>query len=204
MLDIVIATRNPHKFRELRGLFTLPGIRWHSLVEFPDLPDIDETGRTFDANAVKKARAVAQATGTLALADDSGLEVEALRGAPGVRSARFAGSHGNDRANNEKLLRLLRHVPTSRRGARYRCSLALASPSRLMTLTHGTWSGRIASVPTGHHGFGYDPIVLILRFGKTVAQLSPAIKQRLSHRARAARAMRRSLRAIVAARRRRR
>jgi XTP/dITP diphosphohydrolase len=133
MLDIVIATRNPHKFRELRGLLRVPGIHWQSLNAFPRVGTVKETGRTFDANARKKALALARATGRLALADDSGLEVDALDGAPGVRSARFAGGHGDDQANNRKLLRLLGRRPMTQRHARYRCVLALASPRRVLS-----------------------------------------------------------------------
>ena len=199
MLDVVIATRNRHKFRELKALLDVPGIRWRSLVEFPDAPSVEETGRTFAANAVKKARAIARATGHPALADDSGIEVEALGWAPGVRSARFAGGHGDDRANNAKLLRLLDGQPAGKRRARYRCSLVLADPSRSIALTRGTWSGRVALRTQGSQGFGYDPVFLIPRLGKTVAQLPASVKQRLSHRAMAARRMRLVLRRLARA-----
>lgn len=190
MLHIVIATRNRHKFRELVGLLKIRGIRWHSLQEFPQIPAVKETGRTFDANAMRKARAVAKATGYLALADDSGLEVDALGGLPGIQSARYAGSHGRDDANNEKLLRKLRRVSTHQRQAQYRCSLALASPVELMAIRRGRWAGRIAISPAGSRGFGYDPIFVVPQFGKTVGQLPMSVKQRLSHRAKAARSMR--------------
>ena len=197
MIDIVMATSNPHKFRELTRLLRVPGIRWHSLAEFPRLPPVHENGKTFEANAVKKARAVARATGGLALADDSGIEVAALGGAPGVRSARFAGPHGNGRANNEKLLRLMEGVALKRRHARYRCSLALAGPSRVVGITHGSWAGRIAEAPKGRGGFGYDPVVIIPWFGKTVAQLPKRVKRRFSHRAVAARRLLPALRRLV-------
>ena len=197
MLDIVIATRNQHKFRELRALLAIPRIRWRSLAEFPAVSSIREDGRSFDANAIKKARAVARATGLLALADDSGLEVDALGSAPGIRSARFAGTHGADRANNEKILRVLDGLPLARRRARYRCSLALAHPSRLIALTHGVWTGRIAKRPTGQRGFGYDPIFLVPRLGRTVGQLPASVKQQLSHRAQAARRMRSVLKRLI-------
>ena len=196
MLHLVIATRNRHKFRELRKLLALPKIRWHSLAAFPHLPAVEENGRTFDANAVKKARAVAKATGCLALADDSGIEVDALGGAPGVQSARFTGHHGDDRANNNKLLRLLKGLPAGRRRARYRCTLALAAPSGLLAISRGTWSGRIASQPAGRGGVGYDPIFFVPRVGKTVGQLPASVKQQLSHRAIAARRMRSKLSAL--------
>ena len=209
MVPVVIATRNRHKFRELTALLALPGLHWLSLDDVPGAPSVKETGRTFDANAIRKACAIAKATGMLALADDSGLEVDALDGAPGIRSARFAGRHGDHRANNDKLLRLLHGFPLTGRGARYRCSLALArpgvgkrrsgvGPSRLIALARGTWRGRIALQPKGRGGFGYDPIFLVPRFGKTVGELPVAVKQRLSHRAIAARRMRHALRRVAA------
>lgn len=197
MLEIVIATGNRHKFRELTRLLRVRGIHWRSLVECAPLPRVIENGRTFDANAVRKARAVAKATGHLTLADDSGLEVDALEGAPGVRSARFAGRHGNDQANTERLLQVLTGVPTRQRGAQYQCSLALASPSGLVALTRGTWRGRIAFFPKGHRGFGYDPVFLVPHLGRTVSEVPGAVKQRLSHRARAARKLQRVLKRLV-------
>lgn len=197
MRAIVIATRNRHKVRELTALLDVRGIRWWSLGTFPHLPPIPERGRTFRANAIAKARAVARLTGEWALADDSGLEVDALDGAPGVRSARFAGRHGDDQANNAKLLRLLDGQPPPRRTARFRCVLALASPSKLLAVTEGVWEGRIAEQPTGRRGFGYDPIFLIPRLGKTSAQLPASVKNRLSHRGRTARRMRRILNQLL-------
>lgn len=189
MLHIVIATGNAHKFHELIKLFPVSNIGWHSLKEFPRLRSVKEDQPTFDGNAVKKAKAIARATHMPALADDSGLSVRALKGAPGIRSARFAGRHGNDAANNRKLIRLMAGVPKAKRGARYRCSLALAGTSGLIALTRGVWVGRIASAPKGRGGFGYDPVVEIPRLGKTVAQLPKKTKCRLSHRAVAARRM---------------
>jgi XTP/dITP diphosphohydrolase len=190
MVDMVIATRNPKKFRELKALLATPGVRWRSLATFPQVPLVGETGRTFEQNAVKKALVVTRATGRPVVADDSGLGVDALNGAPGVRSARFAGRHGDDQANNAKLLRLLRGVPSSRRKARFRCALALASPERVVAVTEGTLVGRIATAPRGHGGFGYDPIFIVPRLKKTVAQLRPTVKNRISHRAKAAARMR--------------
>ena len=197
MLHAIIATGNQHKFRELKTLLAMPGIRWHSLAEFPRVPEVNETGKTFDENAVHKAQTVADATGHLALADDSGLEVEALNGAPGVRSARFAGRHGDDQANNATLLQRLEGVPPARRRARYRCSLALADPSGPIALTSGSWSGRIAAAAKGAGGFGYDPIFLLPRLGKTVGELPSTLKGRLSHRVHAARRMRPFLKSLV-------
>ena len=197
MIRIVLATRNRHKVRELKRLLAVRGIRWQSLEQFPGVRPARETAATFDGNAIKKAAAVARQTGRLALADDSGLEVDSLGGAPGVRSARFAGPRGDDRANNEQLLRRLGGVPARRRGARYRCSLALADPSGAVVLTRGTWRGRIGTVPAGRQGFGYDPLFIVPGFGRTVGQLSPAVKGRLSHRAAAARRMRRVLERLL-------
>jgi len=197
MLHIVIATRNRHKVRELARLLSLRGIRWHSLEAFPHVPPIEETERTFDANAVKKARAAARATGHLALADDSGLEVEALDGAPGVYSARFAGEPSDDRANNEQLLRMLAGVARAQRRARYRCALALADPRRLLALTRGTWTGIVATRAVGRRGFGYDPLFFVPRYHRTVGQLPDRVKRRLSHRAQAARRLRPVLRRLL-------
>ena len=190
MPEIVIATGNRHKAKELQQLLSMRGIRWRTLADYPHLRPVRENGSSFEANAVKKAVAVARATGLLALADDSGLEVESLGWKPGVRSARFAGAHGDDGANSRKLLRLLRGVPMSRRRARYRCALALASASGVIAVAHGAWTGRIALQPKGQGGFGYDPLFLVPRFGKTVGELPASVKQRLSHRAAAARRLR--------------
>ncbi len=196
-VDIVIATRNAHKVRELTRLLPLTGVRWHSLAEFPAVPPVREDGRTYTANAIKKARAAARATGMPALADDSGLEVRALDWAPGIRSARFAGAHGDDGANNAKLLRLLDGVPPAKRGARYQCVLALAAPDGRIMLARGTWRGRIALKSAGRGGFGYDPLFWLPGLGKTVGQLPVRRKHRLSHRARAAARMLPMLRRFV-------
>ena len=197
MLQIMIATGNRHKFLELRALLSLRGIRWHSLAKFPGAPRVAENSRTFAANAIRKAHGVARATGMLALADDSGIEVEALGWGPGVRSARFAGAHGDDRANNAKLLQALNQLPMARRRARYRCVLALAGPRGILAVTRGTWNARIAREPKGRRGFGYDPLFLVPRFGQTIGQLPSSIKQRLSHRAVAARRMQPILKRLV-------
>ena len=198
MIDIVIATGNRHKFRELTALLPVRGVRYHSLSEFPSIPPVRERGRTFEANAIKKAKAVARATGLLALADDSGIEVEALGWTPGVKSARFAGRHGDDAANNAKLLALLAHLPMARRRARYRCVLALAGLRRIV-ITTGTWTGRIANAAEGARGFGYDPLFIAPGTGMTVGRLPAAMKQRLSHRAQAARRMGRVVRNLAEA-----
>lgn len=190
MVPIVIATGNAHKCRELAGLLRVPGVAWRSLADYPHVKPARETGRSFEANAIKKARSVAKATGYWALADDSGIEVTALDGAPGIRSARYAGRHGHDAANNRKLLRVMHGVPPSRRGARYVCALALCDARNVLALTTGRWRVRVAEAPKGTGGFGYDPIMVVPSLHKTVAQLAAAAKQRLSHRARAARRLR--------------
>jgi XTP/dITP diphosphohydrolase len=196
MTDAVIATGNRHKFKELKELLAVPGIRWRSLAEFPQFKPIRESGRAFEANAIKKAQAVSLHAGMPALADDSGIEVDALKGEPGIRSARFAGRHGDDEANNVKMLRLLRDAPQVLRVARYRCVLALCNGRQVLSVAQGEWEGQIAREPAGSRGFGYDPIFYLPRRRKTAGQISRALKQRLSHRAAAARRMRPALRRL--------
>lgn len=198
MVHIVIATGNVHKFQELSGLLRIPGVVWHSLAEFPRVKPARETGRSFEANAIKKARAVAKATGYWALADDSGVQVAALGGAPGIRSARYAGGHSDDARNNAKLLRALQGTPKSKRVALYMCVLALCDARKVLALTKGFWRVQVAQAPRGTGGFGYDPIMIVPKLNKTVAQLSAAAKQRLSHRAQAARRLRRKCLALRA------
>ena len=199
---ILIATRSDAKARELRELLELPGLELVWLGELAIAEEVAEDGHTFDDNATKKALGYARLAGLPAIADDSGLEVDALGGAPGVRTRRFAGPHARDEENNVHLLALLEGVPPERRTARYRCTLALAEPpvaGAVMApprLTHGTLEGRIAGSPRGSGGFGYDPIFEPEGEppgGRTLAQYSTGAKNRISHRGRAARAMRREL-----------
>lgn len=192
---IVVATRNRGKVAELvRMLGDLSGVELVSVADFPDVPDVVEDGATFEHNARKKAREVARATRLPALADDSGLEVDALSGAPGVYSARYAGERAGDAANNAKLLAALRDVPDAQRTARFRCVLAFADPSGPLGeaehVVDGTCEGRIAHAPKGSHGFGYDPLFVLDGGDRTLAELGPDVKDRVSHRAAAARAMR--------------
>ena len=182
---VVLATRNECKLRELQRLTRGLGVRWLTLKDISWVPPVVENGRTFAANARKKALAVARATGHIVVADDSGLEVDALHGAPGVRSARYAGTHGHDAANNRKLLRALRDVPDARRGAQFRCCIAVADARGHVATVEDRVRGRIAGHPRGAHGFGYDPLFLIPRYHRTFAELGPRIKDRMSHRARA-------------------
>jgi len=184
-LRLVLATRNPGKIRELASLLAPLDIEVVSMAEYPCLPEIVEDGATFTENAVKKAKTVAAATGCLAMGDDSGLEVDYLGGAPGIFSARFAGEESNDRANNEKLLRLLKGVPREKRTARFCCVVAIAAPDGQVYTASGSCEGIIAFEPKGEGGFGYDPLFFVPQFGKTFAELEPAVKNSISHRARA-------------------
>jgi XTP/dITP diphosphohydrolase len=160
-------------------------------------PAPEEPHRTFLENAVEKARYYAAASGLLTLADDSGLEVDALGGLPGVDSAYFAGRPSNDEANNDKLLAELRGVPPPRRGARYRCTLALALPDRVLLTCDASCEGRIAEAPTGSEGFGYDPLFLVGSGPLSFGQIDPATKDRISHRGKALAKLRAALPGIL-------
>jgi XTP/dITP diphosphohydrolase len=164
----------------------------------PPMPP--EGGESFQENASRKAEAVAQASGNLALADDSGLEVDALGGQPGVLSARFGGSQATDAERNARLLDLLREIPSDRRTARFRCVVAVADPGGALHVAEGVCEGRIALEPRGSRGFGYDPVFEIPSLGKTFAELDPEIKNRLSHRARAMAKARAILEGMIARR----
>ncbi len=185
-MRLLIATHNPGKVREYRQL--LHGLP-HQLLSLDDVgiaDDVPETGTTYEENALLKARAYAQQSGLLTLADDSGLEVDALEGAPGVRSARYAGDHANDADRVQYLLQRLRDVPLDERTARFRCVIALVWPEGREELVEGTCEGIIVEEPRGSRGFGYDPIFLIAGDSRTMAELSAEEKNRISHRARAA------------------
>lgn len=188
----VLATANPGKLRELRPLLAGTGLclKMPSECGFRP-PTVRETGKTFEENALIKARAFAAASGLPALADDSGLEVAALGGAPGVRSARYGGPGATDRKNCLRLLSALRGV--KRRSARFRCVLVLAGPSGKTLIAEGSLNGAIALSPRGRRGFGYDPVFRVPSLNRTLAQLTFKEKQKLSHRARAARKLGRIL-----------
>ncbi len=200
---LLVATRSGHKLRELRDLLRLPAVDLVSLDDVGIGEDADETGATFAANAALKARFYARLSGLPTLADDSGIEVDALGGGPGVRTRRYAGDDATDEQNNRKLLAALDGLPAERRGARYRCVLALARPDRTgprggipVVLARGTFGGRIAAGPRGPNGFGYDPIFEPSTEppgGATVGEWPPERKQAVSHRARAARRMARAI-----------
>ena len=195
MREIVLATRNKKKIEELKRITKDTGIELLTLNEFPGCPEVDEDGITFEENAVKKARAVAAYTGKATLADDSGLEVFALRGAPGVLSARFAGNDADDRKNVEKLLYELRSVTTDRRGARFVCCIALALPDGIIRTFYGYVEGMIGTEPKGLHGFGYDPVFYPKGHRRTFAEMSDDEKDAMSHRGSALRAVHEFLRA---------
>jgi XTP/dITP diphosphohydrolase len=184
---IVLASRNKGKIRELHELLAESGIAAEvlSLADFPELPEIEEDGATFQENAMKKATIVTAATGLITLADDSGLEVDVLGGQPGVMSARFAGLHGNDRANNALLLDRLQGVAENHRTARFRCAIAIAAPDGMIETCDGFCEGVIGFAPKGEGGFGYDPLFFIPEQGMTMAELPEGIKNRISHRAKA-------------------
>jgi len=193
---VVLATRNAAKLQELARILSAEDhdgaqIRLAGLEEFPDAPDVLETGATFEANALLKARAIADHTGLPAVADDSGLCVDALNGMPGVLSARWAGGHGDDRANLNLVLAQVADVPDSRLGAQFVCAAALVVPGsgpREWVVT-GQVEGRLVREPRGSGGFGYDPIFQPDGFDRTTAEMTPEAKDAISHRGRAFRAL---------------
>ena len=188
---VVLATRNNHKVAELRRIFADAEVQVDLLGtdEFPDLPDVPETGSTFAANALLKARDVAQRTGLVAIADDSGLCVDALNGMPGIFSARWAGTHGNDLANLELVLAQLRDVPANRRTAAFHCAAAIATPEGEERVVEGVLDGVLIDAPRGDNGFGYDPIFIPLGYQETTAEMAAEEKDAISHRGIAFRAL---------------
>ncbi|HEX6592968.1 MAG TPA: XTP/dITP diphosphatase [Bacillota bacterium] len=186
MKQIVIATKNRGKAKEFKDFFASYGIHARSLLELDDdLPSVAETGSTFKENAALKAEQIAQQLSTPVLADDSGLEIDALGGKPGIFSARYAGEPTDDRANNSKVLSQLKGVPTNERTARFVCVLALAIPEQDTVFRTGFCEGKITTEPKGQHGFGYDPIFIPDGYSKTMAELTAEEKNRISHRSKA-------------------
>ncbi|WP_409302032.1 XTP/dITP diphosphatase [Peribacillus sp. SCS-155] len=189
MKSVIIATKNAGKAKEFESLFHSKGYKVLTLLDYDQAPDVEETGSTFEENAILKAEAISRELGQLVIADDSGLIVDVLDGEPGVYSARYAGEDKNDAANTEKVLRKLQDVPMSERTARFYCALALASPYQETITVSGTVEGMIARKPTGENGFGYDPVFFIPEKGKTMAELEPSEKNAISHRAKALKAL---------------
>ncbi len=186
-MNIVLATRNRKKAEELKKIFNdanIPIDNILTLQDFPECPDIKEDGNTFEANAAKKARYVAKYTGMIAIADDSGLEVDVLGGAPGVLSARYAGENADDRANNEKLLSEMKNIPDDKRSARFVCCIALVSMDEVKTF-FGYVSGRIGTETRGERGFGYDPLFYPEGYDRTFAEMNDEEKNAISHRGKA-------------------
>jgi XTP/dITP diphosphohydrolase len=192
-MDLLLATRNPHKTQEFRELlgdsFEIKDVRADSEIPLPE-----ETGSTFKENAILKAVTISKHTHGLVIADDSGLEVEALNGAPGIYSARYAGEDATDIANVDKLLRALKNV--RQRSARFRCVIALARAGNILGTFDAFAEGAIVNEPRGNSGFGYDPVFQPAGFEQTFAEMEPELKNRISHRAAAAAALRKNLRDI--------
>ena len=182
---IVIATTNKGKLKEYENLLSKDDICIKSLRDYSNVPIVDETGKTYEENAKLKAETIAKFLDEIVLSDDSGLEVDALNGDPGVYSARFAGENADDNTRNEKLLKELLHVPETERTARFVCVQVLAGPKGVLNITEGTCEGKILYSKKGEQGFGYDPVFYIPQIDKVMAELDMSEKNRLSHRANA-------------------
>ncbi len=197
MIKLLVATNNPGKVREYEALLKgLPMTLTYPAQEGIDI-EVEETGSTFAENARLKATAYARASDLLTLADDSGLEVDALGGEPGTRSARYAGQGASDEDRYRLLLSKLEGVPWERRTARFRCVIAVVRARGEVRIVEGTCEGVIAFEPKGEHGFGYDPVFYMAEHGQTMAELEPKVKNRISHRARAAEGARRILQELL-------
>ena len=185
-MKLVLATRNEGKVREIGEILKDEnGIELLSLRNYPDAPDVVEDGRTYEENAIKKASVLAEYSGHLTIADDSGLAVDALDGAPGIHSARYAGENASDEDRIVKLLDALQDVPDNRRSGRFICAVAIAEPHAQVQVVRGVCEGRIIRTPRGTAGFGYDPIFVPVGYERTFAELGDEIKNQISHRAKA-------------------
>jgi XTP/dITP diphosphohydrolase len=183
METVIIATKNKGKAKEFEKLFLPHGLMVKTLIDYPELEDVEETGTTFEENAVLKAEAISKALDVRVISDDSGLVVDALEGRPGVYSARYAGIEKNDEANIDKVLEELQDVPDSERTARFCCALAMAEPGKETLTVFGTCEGHILRERRGTNGFGYDPIFFVDSLGKAMAELPSEEKNKISHRA---------------------
>ncbi|MEW4262249.1 XTP/dITP diphosphatase [Priestia megaterium] len=185
MREIIIATKNAGKVKDFETLFSPKGFQVKSLLDFPEMEDVEETGVTFVENATLKAEAISSALNKPVIADDSGLAIDALNGEPGVYSARYAGENKDDNANIEKVLQKLNDVPFEKRTARFHCALAIAVPGKRTEIVEGTCEGHILEEKRGQNGFGYDPIFFVEKWRCSMAELSKEQKNQISHRANA-------------------
>lgn len=195
---LLIATTNRGKLREVRAVLADVAVRLVGLEDYPGIEEAVEDGETFDDNARAKALHYARLVGGWALADDSGLEVDALGGDPGVHSARYAGPESSDKANNAKLMAALRNVREADRSARFRCAMALVGPEGVVATSSGAIEGRVIDEPAGENGFGYDPHFFVPDHGMTAAQMAPELKNRISHRGKALAAIKPEIERAVA------
>jgi XTP/dITP diphosphohydrolase len=185
MNEVIIATKNRGKAREFEDIFRSRGYEIRTLLDYPEIADIDETGNTFEENAILKAEAVSATLNKLVISDDSGLVIDSLDGRPGIFSARYAGEQKNDEANIDKVLEEMSEILQSERTARFYCALALAAPGQKTLTVFGTCEGKILGERRGTNGFGYDPIFFVSEKGISMAELSSAEKNQISHRANA-------------------
>jgi XTP/dITP diphosphohydrolase len=184
-MQLIVATRNRDKLKEIRTLLKALPLKVKSLDSFKNVPDVIENGRTLESNAKKKAVQTSRFLKTLVVADDSGLEIKALGGKPGVYSARFSGKNATYDSNNEKVLRLLKNISAGKRKAAFRCVMAIADKGRIIAVAEGRCSGRIGFKPLGREGFGYDPLFIPDGYKKTFAQIGMKRKNSISHRSKA-------------------
>lgn len=198
MQEVIIATKNAGKAREFERMFKPLGYEVKTLLDYPDFQDVEETGSTFEENAILKAEAVSEAFGRMVIADDSGLIIDALGGKPGIYSARYAGEEKNDQKNMEKVLDELKNIPDHKRQARFYCALAVAAPGKTTITAAGTCEGHILREKRGTNGFGYDPIFFAEEKDKAMAELMPEEKSLISHRANALKKLEELLPSFVA------
>lgn len=185
MKEVIIATKNKGKAREFAQMFQSLGIEVKTLLDFDEIDDVEETGKTFEENAILKAETIAKKMNKIVIADDSGLIVDALHGAPGIYSARYAGEQKDDEANIDKVLTELEGIEETERTARFYCALAIAIPAQETVTVSGTCEGLILRERKGKNGFGYDPIFFVKELGKSMAELTATEKGQISHRAQA-------------------
>jgi XTP/dITP diphosphohydrolase len=196
-LEIIVATKNKGKVREIRSALKGLGLKIYSLNDFSNAPEIEEDGKTFTENALKKAQFYSKYFGKITIADDSGLEVDALKGWPGVFSARYAGKGASDREKNQKLLREMEGIRIAKRGARFKCVMAIFSQEGEEKVVEGSCRGRIGFKAVGKRGFGYDPVFVLPQYGKTMAQLTLEEKNKVSHRGKALRKLRKIIKVLI-------